>query len=311
MALPWFPFNVKAYVTDTMRLSTEGHGAYLLLMLDYYSTGTAPPDDDNVLAAITKLPVKTWRIHRKNIEPFFWIIHGRWVHPRIEHEMFEAASKHAVSIAKAKAAAGARWGKKTPKNAPGNAPSNAPSIPDASPRQSLEDAHKQEQGQDIGGGGEAPPPEPVKRSDSKISDEAFALSTEVLVLMGLHPEHPLSVGSPMQVQSWLNGGWPRDAIIGGVQQVMLRKRGDPPSTLRYFEKAIARAHAEFTRPLPVAVINDKPEIINANGKTQRYGGSLNAVLDAAIARERARLQDAGYLARDEDPVLVLPSRSVR
>lgn len=164
---------------------------------------------------------------------------------------------------------------------------------------------------DQGGGGEPAVPEPARRTGSNISEEAFALSGEILVLMGLDPGHPLSAGSPMQVQSWLNGGWPRDAIIGGVQQVMLRKRGDPPSTLKYFEKAIARAHAEFTRPLPIAIINDKPEVINFNGQARKPGGSLNAVLDAAIARERAALQEAGHLARDEDPVLVLSPRSVQ
>jgi uncharacterized protein YdaU (DUF1376 family) len=55
MSRPWFPFYVGDYTRDTARLTTEAHGAYLLLMLDYWVNG-APPDDDETLATITKLP---------------------------------------------------------------------------------------------------------------------------------------------------------------------------------------------------------------------------------------------------------------
>jgi hypothetical protein len=56
------------------------------------------------------------------------------------------------------------------------------------------------------------------------------------------------------VQSWLNGGWNRDCIMAGVQKGMVSRAGDPPSTIKYFEKAIARAHAELSRPLPVVTL---------------------------------------------------------
>jgi hypothetical protein len=38
---------------------------------------------------------------------------------------------------------------------------------------------------------------------------------------------------------------------------MLSRNGDPPGTLKYFEKAIARAHADLTAPVPVT--NLKPQ----------------------------------------------------
>jgi hypothetical protein len=46
--LPWFPFEIDAYLGNTMTLDTEGHGANLLMMLHYYRTGrrscvTHPP----------------------------------------------------------------------------------------------------------------------------------------------------------------------------------------------------------------------------------------------------------------------------
>lgn len=155
--LPWFPFNVKAYVTDTMRLTTEAHGAYLLLMLDYYSTAEAPPDDNEVLATICKLTPDAWMKHRKVLAPFFQITDGRWVHTRIEAEMLEACAKHDKASAKSAAAAAARWGKDAKGNAPGtteaprkqrNRPSrakgNATNMPVASTKQTLENAQEQE-----------------------------------------------------------------------------------------------------------------------------------------------------------------------
>lgn len=155
MSLPWFAFDIAAYVKDTMRLATEGHGAYLLLMLDYYANEVPPPDDDEVLASIAKLPVDVWKAkHRKVLAPFFRIEDGVWHHDRIEAEMLEAKTKHAAGIARAKAGADARWAKaadKVPapkaKRPPAtakvrnDAPGIAQAKPQALPEQSLGDAH--------------------------------------------------------------------------------------------------------------------------------------------------------------------------
>jgi hypothetical protein len=64
----------------------------------------------------------------------------------------------------------------------------------------------QPQPQSIGGVGSEPAPATPRKSI--ISEDAFALSTEILVLMGLNPHDPISVGSPYTVQNWFNGGWP-------------------------------------------------------------------------------------------------------
>jgi uncharacterized protein YdaU (DUF1376 family) len=89
----WFPFYVGDYLRDTSRLSTEAHGAYLLLILDYWPNG-APPDDNETLASITKLSMKAWMTMRPRLEPFFVVADGRWTHKRIEHELLEAEHKH-------------------------------------------------------------------------------------------------------------------------------------------------------------------------------------------------------------------------
>jgi uncharacterized protein YdaU (DUF1376 family) len=81
----WFPFYVGDYLRDTSRLTTELHGAYLLLILDYWTKGPLP-DDDAALAAITRLAPAAWKKARAALEPFFQIGDGLWRHKRIDRE---------------------------------------------------------------------------------------------------------------------------------------------------------------------------------------------------------------------------------
>jgi len=106
--LPYFPFYVGDYLRDTARLSTEAHGAYVLIMLDYWTRG-APPDDDDVLATITKSSTARWKKLRPLLVPFFIIEDGKWQHSRIERELVEAENKHKKASEAGKAGAIARW----------------------------------------------------------------------------------------------------------------------------------------------------------------------------------------------------------
>lgn len=67
----WMPLHIAAYVADTMRLTTLEHGAYLLLMMDYWRHGPLA-DDDRQLAAIAKVERRVWnRLVGPSIRGFF------------------------------------------------------------------------------------------------------------------------------------------------------------------------------------------------------------------------------------------------
>ena len=66
--------------------------------------------------------------------------------------------------------------------------------------------------------------------------------------MGIENGDPMSVGAPMTVQGWLSGGWDPETVVLTVKRVIAR--GHKARSLGYFERAIADAHAELTRPLP-------------------------------------------------------------
>jgi uncharacterized protein YdaU (DUF1376 family) len=83
------PFYAGDYLADTQHLDTAQHGAYLLLIMHYWSN-EGLPDDDKLLAKITKLPVHSWRQMRPKIEVFF---HDGWHHKRIDEEIAKYDSK--------------------------------------------------------------------------------------------------------------------------------------------------------------------------------------------------------------------------
>ena len=110
-ATPWMPFYPADYLADTRRLTTEQHGAYLLLLLDSWVSG-ALPDDDDVLARVAGLDAERWAQVRPVIARYFQIADGKWVHARVEREREYAHAHAQASSDRAKKAAASRWGKK-------------------------------------------------------------------------------------------------------------------------------------------------------------------------------------------------------
>lgn len=104
----WMPLYIADYLADTNRLTTVQHGAYLLLIMDYWRNG-ALPDDDNVLAQVVKLTVSEWLAMRDVISRFFEIHGSIWIHKRIEAELETAIINSITAHKKAKAGAAARW----------------------------------------------------------------------------------------------------------------------------------------------------------------------------------------------------------
>lgn len=118
------PLYVAEYKKDTGHLSTEQHGAYMLLIMHYWATGGLP-DDDAQLARITCMSLASWKRTRPIIVPFF---HDGWKHKRIDRELQhteEVAEKYA---SRARHAAETRWSKHPERDATSNASSTTQAI---------------------------------------------------------------------------------------------------------------------------------------------------------------------------------------
>lgn len=122
MSPPWMPFYVADYLRDTRRLTPAEHGAYVLLILEYWTAGGLP-DDDAQLARITGMTPGEWRKAKPTVQSFFY---DGWKHGRIDEEIAKAEIKH-----ERRSEAGKRGGKAKAKlwqkssNASGKLPDNA------------------------------------------------------------------------------------------------------------------------------------------------------------------------------------------
>ena len=117
----WMPLYIGDYLADTSRLTTEQHGAYLLLIMDYWRSGK-PPDNDQVLAQICKLSPDAWSNAKAMLKQYFVIEDGFWIHKRIESEITSANENKDKRHERALKGAKARWD---------NATSNASSTQQA------------------------------------------------------------------------------------------------------------------------------------------------------------------------------------
>jgi uncharacterized protein YdaU (DUF1376 family) len=95
----WMPLYVADYLSSTTRLTTEQHGAYLLLIIDYWKSGRLP-DDDSILANVTRLSMDAWAKHRGVLQGFFEVSNGEWIHTRIEKEIEKSGDLKLAQIKK-------------------------------------------------------------------------------------------------------------------------------------------------------------------------------------------------------------------
>jgi uncharacterized protein YdaU (DUF1376 family) len=108
------PFFVGDYLSATGRLTTEQHGAYLLILLDYWKNGP-PPNDDGVLAALARLSPSVWRKAKPALLGFFDIRDGVLIQKRVERERGRAAENVEKRSKAGKASAAARAQQKSNK----------------------------------------------------------------------------------------------------------------------------------------------------------------------------------------------------
>lgn len=86
----WMPLYIGDYLADTLHLTREQHGSYLLLIFALWRAGGSIPDDDRRLAAIAKTSPKEWKADRATLEEFFVVEDGVWRHKRVDAELAAA-----------------------------------------------------------------------------------------------------------------------------------------------------------------------------------------------------------------------------
>lgn len=103
---PFMQLYVSDFIGDTLHLSTEQVGAYLLLLMAMWNAGGSLPNDDVKLARVARLSLKKWRAVAGDLLPFFEVENDRIAHGRLTKELQKSESK-----SQSRAAAGAEGGR--------------------------------------------------------------------------------------------------------------------------------------------------------------------------------------------------------
>ena len=80
----YIPFHPGDYLTDTAHLTVAEHGAYFLLILNYWQRGEPLPNDDRKLRGIARMTADEWAESRETILEFFEEQDGYLHHARID-----------------------------------------------------------------------------------------------------------------------------------------------------------------------------------------------------------------------------------
>lgn len=133
----FFPFHIGDYLRDTRGLSVMEHGAYLLLMLEYYSSAKPLPADVSTLYKITGARTHSEQAAvRRCVSKFFTNGNAELIQPRIVREL----QRWETRTRKARTAANAKWNKAQPDQGPDDASAADKKDANASAEQSSEHA---------------------------------------------------------------------------------------------------------------------------------------------------------------------------
>lgn len=90
---PFMQFYVAEYLGDTMHLTTEQHGAYLLLLMAMWRAGGALPNDPRKLARIARIHPPRWKKLSVEVLEFFDVDGDQITHGRVVMELEKVRHK--------------------------------------------------------------------------------------------------------------------------------------------------------------------------------------------------------------------------
>lgn len=103
--LQFMPMYVGEYLADTPHLTTAHHGAYLLLLMNYWQTGKPLDNDSEKLRAIARMTKAQWTTAKPVLETFFDVSPEKWNHKRVDHELAKGQDLYEKKVKAGKARA--------------------------------------------------------------------------------------------------------------------------------------------------------------------------------------------------------------
>ena len=230
--MPWW---VADYFRDTMHLTRDQHGGYMMLLGAYWTRGGPLPDNDAMLAAIVKATPAEWKKLRPVLSGFFIVGDGVWRQKRAEEEIAKALAQKEAARARTAAATAAKLARK------GNVTTGVTTVLTTTPPPS-------------------PPPltTPPPSGDDAARDAQRAAVCRALGLP-LEPQswEPPWFGLNASLETWLADGcdWNRHILAGCAD--MRRKPENMSKGVRYLNAIVMRLKA--STPAAAAPVAGGPD----------------------------------------------------
>lgn len=109
-ALPYMQLYVAEYLADTAHLNATQHGAYLLLLMNYWQRGKALLNSNDRLANVARMSNDEWMSVRHVLAEFFTVTDEEWIHKRVEADLAKVAERSGKASEAGRASAAKRYG---------------------------------------------------------------------------------------------------------------------------------------------------------------------------------------------------------
>ena len=92
-SLPYMQLYVSDYLADTAHLTAQQHGAYMLLLMNYWQRGKALDNSNERLSHVARLSPEEWADTKPTLEEFFMVEDNVWTHARVEDDLAKIREK--------------------------------------------------------------------------------------------------------------------------------------------------------------------------------------------------------------------------
>lgn len=248
---PFMQLYVGDYLADTLHLTTEQHGAYLLLLMTMWRHDAALPNDAAKLARIARVSPKRWPAIWAEIEGFFVVDGDKITNRRLTKE-----HQKAVSISQERKTAASLGGK-------------AKALKDKDARLA--------NGSDLACHSQISQSEPDKNDDDCAGEPEEFFSDFHSRLTAIAGDKFTDQASRAIAQGWLRiPSLDAEAILQSVQETQAAApHGQPISSLNYFTPELRKLASIRTQP---------PAEPASPSKAKRPARDHEALMRAAMAR---------------------------
>ena len=257
MSHSWMPIYWGDYFRDTRHLTTEEHGAYLLLIGAYWARGAALPNNDSALAKMAGASHQKWKYLKRNLSEFFAISEASWRHERVEKELLRSSARSAAASANAQR-----------RLSGGSATTTTSTLLESeSPSRPESDSLKLSQPSN------AAPLSNFNNSKNNIA-LAVQLAGELAESSGLDPTKVPAFAASSEILLWLDTGCDPDAdirpAVADVSATMKASGRAPPRSWRYFRNAVSERRDARLAGIPSKPVAGNGPQVDKEGRAEKF-----------------------------------------